>query len=91
MKIPQLIQEIIDYYIYLVPWKARIKQLNEEYNEHYYYLNGMLACKKYGFTYNWRIIGGYCIYHPHNKTVTHVAQLPSRYFFSNTQEQLKSL
>ena len=56
MKIPQLVQKIIDYYLYLVPWKARIKQLNIEYKGRYHYRsdNPSLVDKYTGFVYNWR-------------------------------------
>jgi len=31
MKLPKLIQEIIDYYLYHVPWKAMMIKVNKEY------------------------------------------------------------
>jgi len=107
MKIPQLVQEIIDYYLYFAPWKNGIKEVNEEYNkkcqsidDDTIYLNincgDFIRC----FYYNWRDynwIDDYdhlVIYHPTDKSgerrVT-VAELPPRYFYSNTKEQLKSL
>jgi len=106
MKIPQLIQEIIDYYLYylyLVPWKAKIKQLNEEYYGQFIYvtvrsspLSEYLLHQPTYMVYNWRNI----IDQTRNLTdaiynrIVHkrrVAKLPSRHYFSNTKEQLKSL
>jgi len=97
MKIPQLVQEIIDYYLYFVPWKARIKCLNTNYNEQFYAILNYRIKHNYGFVCNWRNVykrrqhapytSIYNIQEP-NKPV---ARLPPRYIYSNTKEQLKSL
>lgn len=95
MKIPQLVQEIIDYYLYFAPWKNGIKRVNMEYIKMY----RMVGCKdesrvllniKLNYYYNWRI-GPFHeeIFRPPPKSV--VAKLPPRYDYSNTKEQLKSL
>ena len=103
MKIPQLVQEIIDDYIYLVPWKARIRQVNIEYNNRFYekFAGAPLIERNNTFTYNWRnlqhnenyyssVYGGSAYAQTFISNVG-VAKLPSRYFYSNTKEQLKSL
>ena len=94
MKIPQLVQEIIDYYLYFASWKARIKQLNTEYIGKIDFNNNILYMRldvgRYFFAYNWRR-KNLLILDIHNPKQLQVADLPSRYFYSNTKEQLKSL
>jgi len=89
MKIPQLIQEIIDYYL----WKNGIKKVNMEYILMYSpIVGGFILYTKKDFYYNWRLQGPFSvkIYHPLKKREA-VAKLPPRYIYSNTKEQLKSL
>jgi len=94
MKIPQLVQEIIDYYLYFAPWKNWIRRVNMEYSQTYQMADKdksrALLNRKKNFYYNWRI-GPFHedIYGPTPKSV--VAKLPPRYDYSNTKEQLKSL
>jgi len=118
MKIPQLVQEIIDYYIYSRQWKARIRQVNEEYKGKYHLFDDDCVISlrvnkepdRY-FYYNWRNQFHYfeenVIYHPQvmsyykklpsqyddskPSAILCGVKLPSRYYYSNTQEQLKSL
>ena len=101
MKIPQLIQEIIDYYLYFASWKARIRQVNIEYSKHIINTSIFGAQKPMDLAiinslyYNSRILSP-CIFTWENiynyKTYPcTVAKLPPRYYYSNTKEQLKSL
>ena len=104
MRLPQLVREIIDYYIYFRQWKAKIRQLNAEYKEKFR-TNLPYLFDNEGFTYNWRSLDkpvdnwhseemcpDLMIYNPQfNWTDMGVAELPSRYFYSNTNEQLKSI
>jgi len=90
MNIPQLVQEIIDYYLYFVPWKARTEQLNEEYRK-----------KLRSVPYNWRSQDEDDIYMNHELMIYNIlteqrinygmTKIPPRYWYSNTKEQLKSL
>jgi len=96
MKIPQLVQEIIDYYLYLAKWKARTKQLHEEYNKKVVKTCYDIVKINY-FSYNDRNLSlsthniQYVYIFNHKTYPSDVAKLPSRYFYSNTKEQLKSL
>jgi len=102
MEIPQLVQEIIDYYLNFAQWKARIKQLNEEYKGRFIFRSTHLREIRRGITYTWRCLNidtiwwgdpRGMIYNPRTFISTNVgiAKLPPRYVFSNTKEQLKSL
>jgi len=101
MKIPQLVQEIIDYYLYLAPWKNGIKKVNTEYNGkcRLVWIQGILVLGhyyKFPFYYNRRKrIENSGIYNPKMGKIqdysTRVADLPPRYWYSNTKEQLRSL
>ena len=101
MKIPQLVHEIIDYYLYCAQWKNGIKKVNMEYIGKFQLIDhitygDILFYEEKKFYYNWRPTTCMWLwkaplynlklgYHPN------VARLPLRYMFYNTTEQLKSL
>jgi len=102
MRLPQLVQEIIDYYLYFAPWKAKIVRCNREYKTIYKFEYGTLIAS--GYIYGWRnlennasdmvidIINRLGLYN-HTIRMSMIVQkhLPPRYIYSNTKEQLKSL
>jgi len=103
MKLPQLVQEIIDYY----RWKAKIVRCNEELDRKFYKRLGGGVYTRIGLTeYNTRGLDmGYSYgYNTHivyrysddynfylGNCSKSVGVLPQRYQYSNTIEQLKSL
>jgi len=102
MEIPQLVHEIINDYLYLVPWKARIKQLNEEYKEKFDdgfddESRHQLLERKTNFAYNWRHLSYdeyeyiFNIRTFDSAETADIELLPRRYFYSNTKIQLRSL
>jgi len=99
MKLPQLVQEIIDYY----RWKAKIVRCNRELKTTSKVM-GDVAIRCDGiFLYGWRDIERgnksnflqFVFHNNYNTTRSKLTfvqgKLPSRYFYSNTKEQLKSL
>ena len=96
MEIPQLVQEIINHYLYLAQWKAGIRQLNEEYNKKFVMVRTNYDLVKINrLSYNDRNLSSIYytqyMYIYNYKIYREVAKLPPRYVFSNTKEQLKSL
>jgi len=99
MKLPQLIQEIIDYY----RWKAKIVRCNQELGETFYQrTDGSIVVHKMLTIYGWREFGegvlDFTVYGIHNNLTKNIHKitrennrLPERYYYSNTKEQLKSL
>jgi len=104
MRLPQLVREIIDYYIYFRQWKAKIRQLNEEYEAVCEpFQDGIKIRREHGFfafTYGMRLMdlsslnnqGNYIYrYNFRRGTIRRIGVLPDRYVYSNTKRQLKSL
>jgi len=103
MLVPQLVQEIIDYYLYFGQWKAKIAETNKEFHIQLmqHDAGGVYVTFVYGyFSYCTRRLDEIrcglayetifsCNFH--NAKVSHAALLPKRYYYSNTKEQLKSL
>jgi len=106
MKLPQLVQETIDYY----RWKYKIMICNEELKRIFIPLNNggvitrigrffIYGDKQINYLYTGHIYKEHPLVHPEyiytrnfrsgNPTCTGI--LPSRYIYSNTEEQLKSL